>query len=218
MPIVVLLAAGLQGVAAGMNGLAVWRTVGMVDGSRVVPLVAAVAVYVCAREIRFGMVLALTCSRVFCSVAGIYNVLVANEMRNELQIMINGKPPRGRSTYADCDQAATGTDSVCRFETTASQGPRHGRIITGVRRHFGQSPQPLNFRKAMAARTCPLRLLTRQYASDWDDSLVDHAMRFRRQTAHPKPSQGNAKQQVELGYRKLHGIHCVLVEDRLLAT
>lgn len=50
MPIVVLLAASLQGVAAGMNGLAVWRTVGMLGESRVVPLVAAVAVYVCVRD------------------------------------------------------------------------------------------------------------------------------------------------------------------------
>jgi hypothetical protein len=46
MPIVALLAAGLQGVAAGMNGLAVWRTVGMVGESRVVRLLAVVAVYV----------------------------------------------------------------------------------------------------------------------------------------------------------------------------
>ena len=44
MPVVVLLAAGLQVVAAGMNGLAVWRTVGMVSESRTVPLVAGVAV------------------------------------------------------------------------------------------------------------------------------------------------------------------------------
>lgn len=50
MPIVVLLAASLQGVAAVMNGLAVWRTVGMVGESRVVTLVAAIAVYVCARD------------------------------------------------------------------------------------------------------------------------------------------------------------------------
>lgn len=46
MPIVALLAASLQGIAAGMNGLAVWRTVGMVGESRIVPLVAAMAVYV----------------------------------------------------------------------------------------------------------------------------------------------------------------------------
>jgi hypothetical protein len=50
MPIAVLLAAGLQAVAAGMNGLAVWRTVGMVGELRVVPLVAAVALYVCSRD------------------------------------------------------------------------------------------------------------------------------------------------------------------------
>jgi hypothetical protein len=50
MPMVVLLAAVVQGVAAGMNGLAVWRTVGMVGDSRAVPLVAAMAVYVCARD------------------------------------------------------------------------------------------------------------------------------------------------------------------------
>ena len=70
----------------------------------------------------------------------------------------------------------------------------------------------------MAARPYPLRHLACQFASGRDDPLVDHAMRFRRQTAHPELSQGDAKQQVELGYRKLHGIHCLLVEDRLLAT
>ena len=50
MPIVVLLAAVLQGVAAGMNGLAVWRTVGMVGELRVVPLVTVIAVWVYCRD------------------------------------------------------------------------------------------------------------------------------------------------------------------------
>jgi hypothetical protein len=50
MPIVVLLAAALQGVAAGMNGLAVWRTVGMVGELRVVPLVTVIAVWVYCRD------------------------------------------------------------------------------------------------------------------------------------------------------------------------
>lgn len=44
MPIVVLLAAVLQVGAAARNGLAVWRTMGMLLESRLVPLVAAVAV------------------------------------------------------------------------------------------------------------------------------------------------------------------------------
>lgn len=55
MPIVVLLAAALQAGAAVRNGLAVWRTVGMVRESRLVPLVAGIALYV-AFEIGVGVV------------------------------------------------------------------------------------------------------------------------------------------------------------------
>lgn len=169
-------------------------------------------------EIELGVILRLTCGRVSCLVAGICNVLVTNEIRNDLQMVINGKASSGESIHVDCGQKRSGTDDVCRFETTATQGRRHGRITTGVRHHLGRSPQPLKLRKAMAARPYPLRHLARQYAFYRDDSLMDDSMHLRRQTADPEPSEGNAKQQVELGYRKLHGIHCLLVEDRLLAT
>jgi hypothetical protein len=50
-----------------------------------------------ALETGFGVLLWLTCSRVFFLVASIYNVLVADEIRKDLQMVISGEVQSGQS-------------------------------------------------------------------------------------------------------------------------
>lgn len=65
-----------------------------------------------ALETGFGAVLWLTCGRVFCLVAGVYNVLVANEIRRTLQMVISGTKQSGKSIYVGFHNARFRTDGV----------------------------------------------------------------------------------------------------------
>ena len=70
----------------------------------------------------------------------------------------------------------------------------------------------------MAAFPCPLRRFSRVHAILRDSSLVDDSVCFRRQTAHPEPVEGNAKQQVKLGRGDLHGSGRFLIKNWLFTA
>ena len=59
-----------------------------------------------------GVVLLLTYGRGFCLVAGIYNVLVASEIRKDLQMVVSGKVQSGGFIYVESCNARLCTDSM----------------------------------------------------------------------------------------------------------